>query len=557
MEKDIIAEMGGETAQKKNKMLPVIGIVSAVLLVIIVAAFAVLNSPKVLMGILIGKTPETVREVFAAQSEEQPLFMSESHQSETKITMDGEGLGLDGDIEMNVLTAYQNDTGDLAAELELGMGDLDAVTAGLYLSNSEVALISSVLSNKYVVDLETQSELGKDTTLEERLMGLMKSQDDEQFQDLMTRLKDKVLELRKLGVKELPRAAMDKGKDSIEVFEDDQKVKYVEAVLDKDYFKDWAEIVLEQVADDSDLEDLIVEIAEYLNDTVVFEDEFDIDEIDLEEYCDDMLDELDDVDAEVSIRIYHKGFTPIAYEVAYEDDYSDGEAFIMLISEGQKLQMLLDADIDGDKMYYNVYQDSDNYNHIEYEFDDMQYDVTIEKVKAGLYEIDGDFDYGDMGKGTVEGQIEEAKDETTFEMTVSMTDDYDTETEIKYEGSIAVEDSVTTTELTADITSDGEDVAKIELECDTEEIRKNKEYATEGSLVITDLYMDTEYTIDFENSIIFGDEAEADLPSWSKSDVYAKISDEDAMNELFDTLSDDAEAGFNDLFSLIMYGGLY
>ena len=557
MENDIMTEFVEEETQGKKPKLTIIGIIAALLLVIIIVAFAVLNSPKVMMGILIGKTPDTVREFFAAQQEEQPLYMSESHQSETKLSMDGEDLGLDGEIELDIMTAYQNDTGDLAAEIEFGMGDLDAVTAGLYLKESEVALISSILSNKYVVNLESENELGKETTLEDRLIGLLNTKDDEELQDLWLRLQEKMLELRKMGIKELPSAAMDKGKEEIEIFGEDEKISYVEAVLDKDYFQDWAEIVIEQVAQDSELEDLIVEIAEYLNDTLMFEDEFDVDEIDLEDYCDDLIDELDDVDTEVTLRIYHKGFTPVAYEIVYEDDYSEAETLILMINEGKKLQFLVEADIEGDEIYYNVYENSDEYMIIEYEFEDMKYEVSMEQVEPGLYELDGTFDYGDLGEGTLEGQIEESKNETTFEMSMEMTDEYGYTTEATYEGSIVVDGYVTTAEGEAVVSYDGEEASKIEIESETEEVQKNKEYTTEGKFTITDVYSDMEYVVDFENTTIFGDEAEADLPSWSKSDVYADISDMDALEELFETLSEDAEAGFTDLVSLIMYGGIY
>ena len=104
--------------------------------------------------------------------------------------MHREGIGNNDRLRVpgNLLSAYQNDTGDFAAEMEIGMGDLDAVTAGIYLSNSEIALISSVLSNKYVFDLESENELGDDTTLEERLIGLLNTKDDEELKDIETRL---------------------------------------------------------------------------------------------------------------------------------------------------------------------------------------------------------------------------------------------------------------------------------------------------------------------------------------------------------------------------------
>lgn len=555
MENDITMEMNEGAITTKKSKLPIIGVVAAVLLVIIIVVFAVFTSPKVLMGILIGRTPDTVSDFFNAQREEQPLFMRESHQSETKISMDGEVAGIDGNIELEILTAYQNATGDLATELEVGIGDLDAVTAGLYLSGSEIALISSVLSDKYVVDLESEDELDKNTTLEARLMALVQSGDDEKMDELVEKLKEKVLELRKFGIKELPRAAMEKGKDSVEVFGKDQNLSYVEAVMDEDYFKDWAEIVLEQISEDEDLEDLIVEIAEQLNDTVAFEGEFDADDIDIEEYCEDLLDELDDMEAEVEFRIYYKGFTPIAYDVKYEDQYTEGEGIVLLYSAGNETQMTLEADIDGEEIYYDIYADGDKYQSIKYELDGMMIDITLEEVKNGLYEIDGSFDYGeDLGGGTIEGEIEELRNETVFEMTLEF-DDMDTE--VTYEGSIVVDGSVTTTEVTMEMVTDGEDTLKVELEYETDEVKKNKEYVSEGKLTITDVYSDMEYVIDFENETIFGDDAQVDLPSWSNKDVYAEISDEEAMEELFDGLFIDLEEGFADVVALIMFGEMY
>ena len=76
MENDIINEVSEGTIQKKKSILPVIGIVAALLLLFIVIAFGILNSPKVLMGILIGKTPDTIRDAMAVQSDEQPLYVT-------------------------------------------------------------------------------------------------------------------------------------------------------------------------------------------------------------------------------------------------------------------------------------------------------------------------------------------------------------------------------------------------------------------------------------------------------------------------------------------------
>ena len=101
------------------------------------------------------------------------------------------------------------------------------------------------------------------------------------------------------------------------------------------------------------------------------------------------------------------------------------------------------------------------------------------------------------------------------------------------------------------------DTAKIEIEFETEEVKKNKEYASEGNVEITDAYLDESYVIEFENSTIFGDEVELDLPSWSKNDVYAKASDDEKLQELFNSLGEDFESGYMDLISLLLYGGMY
>jgi len=546
--------MSGETKQKKSK-LPLVGIIAGVLLLVAVIAISVMNSPKVLMGVLVRNTPDSAVNFFNAEKADKPLFMTESHKSETKISMSGEDLGMDGDIKLELSSGYQNSTGDFAAEIDLGLGDLDAITAGIFLSKSEAAIISSLLSDKYVIDLE-KDELGDNTTFEDRIMMLIMSGDDEELNDLTDRLEKEIQDIQKFSLKMLPNKSINKGKENIEIFGEDKKMAYVEIALDKDEFEDWVEAVFEMISEDKEFEELIVEIAEYIDAEYNFEDEINPDDVDLEEFCENAINDLDDLEAEVSLRIYRKGFTPIAYEVNYEDEYSEADMVVLMYNAGNKTQLLLDGEVDGDEIYYNVYADGDTYSLIEYEFDEMKYEVTVEKVKD-IYEIDGSFDYGYMGKGKISGEIEESNNETIFDMKVEMEDSYGSENEVEYEGSLVKDGAVTKTELSMKTVIDGEDVARVEWESETEEVKKNKEYSTEGKIKITDIYSDMKYVIDVDNSVLFGDEVEVDLPNWSKDDVYAKVSDDEALEELFDSLSMDFETGFADFFSLLYYGGLY
>ena len=554
MDNDLTMEMSGETKQKKSK-LPLVGIIAGVLLLVAVIAISVMNSPKVLMGALVRNTPDSAVNFFNAEKADKPLFMTESHKSETKISMSGEDLGMDGDIKLELSSGYQNSTGDFAAEIDLGLGDLDAITAGIFLSKSEAAIISSLLSDKYVIDLE-KDELGDNTTFEDRIMMLIMSGDDEELNDLTDRLEKEIQDIQKFSLKMLPNKSINKGKENIEIFGEDKKMAYVEIALDKDEFEDWVEAVFEMISEDKEFEELIVEIAEYIDAEYNFEDEINPDDVDLEEFCENAINDLDDLEAEVSLRIYRKGFTPIAYEVNYEDEYSEADMVVLMYNAGNKTQLLLDGEVDGDEIYYNVYADGDTYSLIEYEFDEMKYEVTVEKVKD-IYEIDGSFDYGYMGKGKISGEIEESNNETIFDMKVEMEDSYGSENEVEYEGSLVKDGAVTKTELSMKTVIDGEDVARVEWESETEEVKKNKEYSTEGKIKITDIYSDIKYVIDVDNSVLFGDEVEVDLPNWSKDDVYAKVSDDEALEELFDSLSMDFETGFADFFSLLYYGGLY
>ncbi|MEX1376995.1 MAG: hypothetical protein AB1Z23_05895 [Eubacteriales bacterium] len=535
MENDLKMEIDKEISTEKKSKLPIIGIAAAALLLIIIVVFAVFNSPKVLMGILVKNTPDTVTEFFEAEKAELPLYMTESHESETKISMDAESLGLDGDIELELHSGYQNDTGEFAAEMELGLGDMDAITAGIFLDQSEVALISSLLSEKYVIDIEP----------------ILSAKDDKELQALMDRAEKKVKELRNLAIKTFPGKAFDKGKDDVEIFGKDTKLSYVEVSMDEDQFKEWAEEVLNVVAEDKELEDLIVEIGEYLNDK--YDMGIETDDIDIEDECDDAIDELDDMEAEMSVRIYRKGFTPVAYEISYKDDYSEGEGIVLLYESGKKVQMFIDADFDGDKLYYNVYADDDDYSIIEYELDGMSYEIVIEKVKNGVYEISGEIDYGYGMKGKISGEMTESKNEMTMEMKMKMDDG----TETNQEMSKIIDGAITTVEYKMVVSADGEDQMKFEWESETEEIKKNKEYATEGELKITEMYTDTEYVIEVENSLIYGDEVDLNLPSWSKSDVYAKVSDNESLQDLFDKLGEDFQQGYFDAFSMMMYGDMY
>lgn len=556
MENEMNMGMNDEMNSNKSKLPLILGIVAAIILVLVLVISAVVTSPKVMLGILIKNTPDAVNDFMAADMGEDVRFMTESHQSETKIKMAGDDLGLEGDIELELKSAYQNTTGDFAAEMEFGLADLDALTGGIYLSGSEVALISSILSDKYVVDMESEEELGKDTTLEQRLNDLIPIINDEEFLALWERLGIEVKDMRKLAINQLARITVSKGTDDLELFGEDKGFKYVEVVMDEDDFAEWAELFLDAVAEDQEFSDLIEEIADYLNSHPLLEGEFELDDFDLEDICDEMIEEIEDAEAEVTLRIYRDGFTPIAYEFEYKDSVEEAEGIILMYTDKKNVQLLYDLDMDGEKLYYNVYNQDDKLSVIEYDASGMKYEIKVEEVKNGQYEITGEIDYGYMGKGEIEGEILESRNETTFEMTLDMDVD-GSKMEIKYEGSMIVDGSITSVEVKVDAEADGEELLSMNFECEIEEVRKNQEYVTEGELSFTDAYTDQEYKIDIENTTIFGKTAEVDLPSWSKNDVYAKISDKEAMQELFDALSIDFSEGINDIVSTFMYGGIY
>ncbi len=554
MENEMNIGLDEEKMPKKKSNFLLIGIIAGVILVLLIA-MAVLNSPKILAGRLINNTDDAIKDFFEVKNAETPLFMTESHQSETKLTMDGTEFGFEGDIELTLMSGYLNSNGDLLGEMELGLGDMDAITAGLYLKDSELAFISSILTNKYFIDLEAEDELGKDTALEDRFSYFGSKEEQEKLEELNKRAKEKLEEYKKFAFKVMPSKTITKTKENIELFGEDQKVTCVEIVMDEDQFKEWAEVVLEKMGEDEELQDLAEEYLDFINEKYNLEDIEDED-IDIEEESEDTIDDLDDLEAEIEIRIFYKGSKPLAYEIIYDDGYTEIEGIIQMYTSGSKKEFLIDFDVDGEEIYVNSQQYDENNAFIEYELGGIKCEVTAEEIKNGVTEISGTFesDYG--MEGEISGEIIESKNSIESEISYEYSDGYSIY-EINFEGSVLTDGSEETTEFAWEVIVDDEEMMNMNLELVKEEVKKNKEYTTEGELVIESPEDGIEFTIDIENTTIYGSEAEVKLPSWSKDDINAKISDQEELEELLSMLEDDFTTGMSDFYSMFYYGGLY
>ena len=246
----------------------------------------------------------------------------------------------------------------------------------------------------------------------------------------------------------------------------------------------------------------------------------------------------------------------MAYEIIYDDGYTEIEGIIQMYTSGSKKEFLIDFDVDGEEIYVNSQQYDENNAFIEYELGGIKCEVTAEEIKNGVTEISGTFesDYG--MEGEISGEIIEGKNSIESEISYEYSDGYSTY-EINFEGSVLTDGSEETTEFTWEVIVDDEEMMNMNLELVKEEVKKNKEYTTEGELVIESPEDGIEFTIDIENTTIYGSEAEVKLPSWSKDDINAKISDQEELEELLSMLEDDFTTGMSDFYSMFYYGGLY
>lgn len=539
MDNELIMEIKDETTQNKlaNRKIGLgVGVLLVIILLMII--FSILGSPKILMGILLSNTQDTVNDFFAMEEVELPLYLRESFQRETLIYTNDldEFLGLSEDmkVQIEVKSGYINETGDFLSEIDFGVGDLDIITGGIYFEENDIAIISTLLVDKYVINCDEADDMGNNTTLNERLELLGASKNDAKLRELEESLKIKLEEYRKFAIKKIPREALSKGKSTIELIGKDKKTKYVMIEMDQDIFEDLAEEVLDRAADDDELETLINDIIAYCNEEDVMDEE--IEEIDLANECDDLLDEIEDYEFDdMFIKIFYEGFTPISYQFEFDDGNDETEIYAQLYKAGSNKQI-----------YINV----ESYDT------DFEFDYISGKKISTLeceFEIDGYI------VGEVEGEMEKNRNETIFEFDCKYAEDDYSDYEVKIDGSIEVDGKITTTEFDFDLKEYyfGQEEIEMKVECVTEEIKANKEYSSECDIEISLPMIDISGEVKAETTTIYGSKAEVDLPSWSINDVHAKASDEEELIELFVALYEDFSAGISDVFAMIFFGSLY
>ena len=468
-----------------------IGIIGVIVALAIVA-LTILSNPKVKLGLILSGAADQINYFF---ENDNNLVWTQSHSSETEIDL-GEILG---GTSLDILTAYDINTGDGLVEISAGPGDI-----GIYLSGDEIAFANNISNGAFVVDTQNEFDLTKKTNLASRLVNLpINHLNDEEIISFVNEINPKIKSYFKLALKNLPKDAISKGIEKIAIYGKDRKTKYIEIALDTDEMVDLLEILLEEVAEDEELQDLVIGIMDYLSDK--YDINIDTDDFEIDELSEDIIDELDYFEADdFVLKTYYKGNTILGISTEYSD-YQDVE--MMLI------------------MARNKYQRSFEYVQDAYKKMEINY---LENIDGITFELNSENLYMEM-------DISGKKNERDISGKVKV----DGEELISLDGQSTRKLNQTFIELEIEAE---EFTAEIEYTLD--EVKKNKEYESEVNLIIESYGEEKEINID--QTLLFGNIDELSLGSWSKGDTYT-YGDITSGDVDFDSIVYDIEDSFSEI----------
>ena len=521
-----------ETEPKKSKTGLIIVAVAVLLVVVLIIALIIVSSPKnTLLRMMKNAQPtvEDAMETLSGEDNSALMNLSRSQQTTIEIT-DNMGMTdeLGGKLVVDIEAGYLTENGDGMIKVVPKLGTLTSFDVGVYMSDSKVGLVSEdVLDQAYVLNTNQDLELD-DVVFSDRLMGLLglPTKDDKQLIKYQEAFINQLKPYLRRMVKDIPNDQISTERKSIDLFGESTKTACIVVTFTDDEFTDYLEPIIEDMLDDDKLLDAYQDLTEYqMEGAEWMYDLMDMDTddaTDLEETLESLLDSLDDAEFdELTFNFYHKGKTPIAVGMYYEDEYTEVDAQLVLYSKGDDAEVSVLIEGGGEEGYISCVKTKGDYV-IGMEFPDaIQMEIAMLETKDG-YDIEGEMeieDYGSKYTADISGTVVEDKNLTTMN--------------IEY-----------------DFDFDG-DKATGTMELTTEEVRKNEEYAIDGEYTIE--VDGDEIVISLESEVLFGKNAEIDMASLDKG---FEIDLTDDPDDVYDQL-DEAAMEIEEAIYEFMWGQYY
>lgn len=500
------------------------------------------------------------------------LINTRSHEMSTTIEiedlggLDYMGLDIGRGSRLELDTAYDVNTGDGMAEVNV----VNLANVLLGIQNDEIAvdLSSPFMQEMVVVEFNSDLDFEDEVTIMDRLADLMNALDvsDSSSEDLLADLQTDIETLleRYAGVVAAILEEDQIGKDSqeMEILGEDTKVEVLTLEMDERDLEDILAEVLNYAEEDDELVDVVMK---YAKDILPIVWGYEPDSSELGDFEDELQDSIgyaaddladaadywDNMDITMDIYYTTSGFLsrlipsmgskePVAVglaietdyaevsmflkfveeddqrdfalDISYDDDYSQGNAYIELLTDGQEFLLSADGEINGDQSFsVDVTNVKDGSEYIlEGEMDITTYDVLIKADINGVT-----IDEGDMQSSEIEisGSFEDLYWGDTYEADLVISTESTQERDTQYNEM----------EISGSIVDAWDDTYEVKLVLSNEltQVRSGSTYESVtdisgevtfyGETISADLSVET--TWDFSDDIV------VDLPDFNDPDA--------------------------------------
>lgn len=482
-----IEKVVDEVIPKKKSYKILFIILGGILVFVLTFALLAFNSPKVKAKLILGKTTSVLADFTKLYDNDlMELFNNESHESETKVDVDISIMEIKGEIK----TAYDKKTNSGLLELSL----LDFITLGAYIDKDEFALGLSENDEMLVYDFQSDAIFEEGMTLFEHISKLTPSDTDSNLKEYEIKMMEKMLEYSNKSISIIPSENISNVKGTIEIFEEEKDVKGIEFTFTGEELVTYLEELLTMIKEDEEVK----EIYDASLST-------DYNSLDYESAIEELivgLESLEKID-ELNVIIYYINLRPVAINLEIKEETINIDMLSTFFVDGSDYYGALDGDFTqsgvGGKIIAKVSK-KDRDIHLLLDAEDAGLNIRLDVVedKNNLLVVDGGFIVDDGYQGeyvaTISGEVE--NDDITTEGLIEIT-----------------------------YFENGNEILTALLDYNKKEVRHNKNYTFDAGLLIS---MDgQDITIVLENETIFGEEAKAEIPTWSESnDEYYTDIDE-------------------------------
>lgn len=493
-----IDEGVGEGLPKKKSYKMLFIILGGVLVFILAFTLLALNSPKVKAKLILGKTTSVLADFTKIYDNDlMELFNNESHESETKVDVDISIMEIKGEIK----TAYDKKTNSGLLELSL----LDFISLGAYIDKDEFALGLSDADEMLVYDFQSDVVFEEGLTLFEHISKLTPSDTDSNLKEYEIKMMEKMLEYSNKSISIIPVENISNVKGTIEIFDEEKNVKGIEFTFTGKELVAYLEELLIMIKEDEEVKEIYDASLLDLNSEISPSLSTDYEPLDYESAIEELIADLAPLEKidELNVIIYYINLRPVAINLEVKEETINIDMLSTFFVDGSDYYGALDGDFTqsgvGGKIIAKVSKE-DRDVHILFDAKDAGLNIRLDIVEDenNLLIVDGGFIVG----GGYQGE---------YVATIS--------------GEVKSDDVITEGLIEITYFENGNEILTALLDYNKKEVRRNKNYTFDAGLVIS---MDgQEITIVLENEIVFGEEAKADIPTWSESnDEYYTDIDE-------------------------------